>query len=190
MEKKTLIITVVGSLIGLLVGVAIGYSVAPYQQIIQTQDLKNQINNLQNQINDLQNQNKNLQNQITQKDNQIQTLQEQVNELQALLGPIRKGAWNLIKTFQGSSDFITDYFYVASSDLRINWTWVSSAEQYAGFYINLYKQGQSVRTEHFSDLPDIGTTYVHNIVPAYYYLDIREANLDLWTITTEVWIPE
>lgn len=169
--------------IGLLVGVAIGYFVAPSPQTTQTQDLQNQINNLQSQVDDLQNQ-------IAQKDSQIQALQEQVSDLETLLGPIRKGAWNLIETFQGSSGLKTDYFYVSGADLRINWTWVSSIEQIASFGIYLYKQGQTVYTEAFLFLQDEGTTFAHNIVPAYYYLDISEANLDQWTVTIEVWIPE
>src|SRR3989337_397902 len=113
MEKKVLMGSVAGLLIGLLVGVATGYFVAPSLQT-QTQNLQNQINDLQNQVNDLQNQ-------INQKNNQIQTLQGQVDELQTLLGPIRKGAWNLIKTFQGSSGVKTDYFYIGGTELRINW---------------------------------------------------------------------
>ena len=183
MEKKTFIIASVGTLIGMLVGVVIGYSVSPSVQTAQTQDLQSQIDSLQSQVD-------NLQNQVTQKDSQIQTLQQQVSELETLLGPIRKGDWSLIETFQGSSGLKTDYFYVAETELRINWTWVSSVQQFASFSIYLYKQGQSVYTEAFLFLQDEGTTFAHNIAPAYYYLDISEANLDQWTVTAEVWIPE
>ena len=183
MEKKTLIIASVGTLIGLLVGVVLGYFVSPSLQTTQTQDLQNQINSLQSQVD-------NLQNQVTQKDSQIQALQQQVSDLETLLGPIRKGDWNLIETFQGSSGLKTDYFYVAGTDLRINWTWVSSIEQFASFSISLYKQGQSIYTEAFLFLQDEGTTFAHNIASANYYLDISEANLDQWTVTVEVWIPE
>jgi len=175
MEKKILYI-VVGLIVGIVLGLPAGYFAAP------TQNLQGQISNLQAQL--------------TQKNSQIQQLQEQVNSLtqevtrlRALLGPIRTGAWNLIKTFQGASGFITDYFYVAGADLRINWTWRSSAEQFAGFSIYIYKEGQTVFTGAFLSLQDKGTTFVHNLTPANYYLKISEANLDQWIITVEVWIP-
>lgn len=178
MEKKMLLITSVGLLIGLVVGVALGYLVAPSAE------------NQQGQINELQSQINNLQNQITQKDSQIQTLQEQISELENLIGPIRKGDWNLIETFQGSSGLKTDYFYVAGTDLRINWTWVSSIEEYASFGIILYRKGQTVFTEMFFDLQDEGTTFAHNTKTDYYYFDISVANLDQWVVTVEAWIPE
>ena len=183
MRNKTLVIASVGTIIGLFVGVIIGYSVSPSLQTTQAQDLQNQIDNLQNQVSSLQNQ-------ITQKDSQIQTLQQEVNGLEALLGPIRKGDWNLIETLQGSSGLKTDYFHVVGTELRINWTWVSSIEQFASFSIYLYKEGQSVYTEALLFLQDEGTTFAHNIESAYYYLDISGANLDQWTVTVEVWIPE
>lgn len=183
MEKKTLIIASIGTLIGLLVGVVLGYSVSPSMQTAQTQDLQNQINSLQSQVN-------NLQSQVTQKDSQIQTLQEQVSELETLLGPIEKGDWNLIETFQGSSGLKTDYFYAAGTDLRINWTWVSSIEEFASFSITLYRKDQTVFTEMFFDLQDQGTTFAHDINTDYYYLDVGVANLDQWTVTVEAWIPE
>lgn len=183
MEKKMLLVASVGLLVGLLVGVAIGYFVALPPQATPAQDLQNQIDNLQSQVDDLQDQ-------IGQKDSQIQALQEQISNLETLLGPIRKGAWNLIETFQGSSGLKTDYFYVSGADLRINWTWVSSVEQFAFFSIYLYKQGQTVYTEVFPYLQNEGTTFAHNILLAYYYLDINEANLDQWMVTIEVWIPE
>jgi hypothetical protein len=169
MEKKTLIMVLVGTLIGLLVGVGLGYLAASPLQPPQSQDLQNQ---------------------IAQKDSQIQALQQKVSDLETLLGPIKKGDWNLIKTFQGSSGVKTDYFYVGGSELRISWTWVSSNEQYASFNIYLYKQGQSSYTEAFLFLQDNGTTFAHNIASASHYLDITEANLDQWTVSVEVWIPK
>jgi len=183
MEKRPLIIASVGTIIGLLAGVIIGYVASPSIQTTRDRDLQNQIHNLENQVS-------NLENQISQKDSQIQTLQQQASDLEAFSGPIRKGDWNQIETFDGSSGLKTDYFYVAGTDLRIDWTWVSSIEEFATFSIYLYKQGQSVYTEAFLFLQDEGTTFAHNIASAYYYLDISGANLDEWTVTVEVWIPE
>ena len=178
MEKKMLLMTSVGLFIGLVVGVVLGYLVAPSPE------------SQQGQINELQSQISNLQNQITQKDSQIQTLQEQIGELESLLGPIRKGAWNLVETLEGSSDLITDYFYIAGTDLRINWTWASSVEEYASFSIILYKKGQTIYTEMFLNLQKEGTTFTHNVDQAYYYLHMTTANLDQWTVTVEAWIPQ
>ena len=115
------------------------------QKMQEGQDLQNQISDLQNDVSDLQSQ-------IAQKDSQIQGLQQQVSDLETLVGPIRKGDWNLIKTFQGSSGVKTDYFYVGGTDLRINWTWSSSAEEYAVFSIYVYKEGQTISTEMFFNL--------------------------------------
>jgi len=42
----------------------------------------------------------------------------------------------------------------------------------------------------FFDLQEEGTTFAHSIASANYYLDISEANLDQWTVTVEVWMPE
>lgn len=183
MKKKTLMSALAGTLVGLLVGVVLGYFVTSPSQPSQTQDLQNQINNLQNQVSDLQNQ-------IAQKENQIQALQQQVSELETLLGPIRKGAWNLITTFNGASGVKTDYFYVGGTDLRFNWTWASTTPKYAIFSIKLYKKGETTFTETYLFLEDRGTTYAHNIAAANYYLDISTANLASWTVTVEQWIPE
>jgi len=182
---KTLVMALVGTLIGLLGGVVIGYSLAPLLQSAQGQASQNQIIDLQNQISDLQSQLserdgqvQTLQDQISEKTSEIQTLQQKVSDLEALLGPIKRGDWNLIETFQGSSGLKTDYFNVAGADLRINWTWSSSIEQFALFSISLYKEGHSIYTEFFLDLQDVGTTFAHNISSDNYYLDISAANLD------------
>lgn len=190
MEMKSLKIGIVGTLIGLLVGVVLGYSISPFLQTIQTQNLQNQINALQSQISQKESQIQTLQNQISEKDSQIQTLQQQVSELETLIGPIRKGDWNLVATFDGSSEVITDYFYVMGTDLRINWTWVSSYEQYAYFSTSIYKEGETFSTKSFLDLQDQGTTFVHNLETGNYYLKIGEANLDYWSVTVETWIAE
>jgi len=173
MEKKILLIASVGLLIGLVVGVAVGYFVAP-----SPENRQEQINNLQNQINDLQNQ-------IAQKNSQIQ-------QLEALLGPIKKGAWNLISTFEGSSGIVTtDYFYVAGTDLRLNWTWTPGIDAYLPHItIYVYEEGQDSFAELYQCTQEQGITFVHNINVARYYLDLTALELAHWTITVETWIPE
>jgi len=176
MEKKTFVITLIGLLGGLLVGVALGYFVL-LSKPTEPHDLQDQIDDLQNQI--------------AQRDSQIQVLQQEVSELETLLGPIRKGAWNLIKSFEGASALInTNYFYVAGNDLRINWTWVRTDPEFGSFSIYLYQEGQIAYTEAFLYLQENGTTYTHNTVASYYYLKILGSNLDHWNITIEAWIPK
>jgi len=184
LSKKVLLI---GLVIGLVIGLGMGYAFTPEADSTE----------LERQISDLKGQVSSLQGQVDKKDSQIRTLQsqisdltKQVEELQTLLGPIERGSWDLIETFSGKSGVTTDYFYVAGTELRINWTWSSSAEEHAGFNICLYREGQTTWTSFLFDLQKEGTNYVHNIKSARYYLEIFEANLDQWTVTIEVWIPE
>ena len=131
----------------------------------------------------------NLQSQLSQKGDQIRTLQEEIEELQDLLGPVKKGAWNTIATFGGSSGLITDYFYVAGTDLRMNWTCFAGAEESAVFSFHIYKEGQSECVEAFTNLQDQGTAFLRNLEKANYYLHISEDKIDQWSITVETWIP-
>ena len=131
----------------------------------------------------------NLQNQLIHRDDYIQMLQEQIEKLKDLLGPVKEGAWNTIATFGGSSGITTDYFYVAGIDLRMNWTWFSSAENSSVFNFSIYKEGQSGCIENFTNLQDQGTTFLWNVEKANYYLYISEDKIDQWSITVETWIP-
>ena len=94
--------------------------------------------------------------------------------------------WKLVETFKSSSSMTTDYFYIASPDIRIKWTWTSETPEFAGFSISLYKEGTTMWTWFGMDLDSEGTTYVHNLKTGNYYLKIDEANIDEWTITVEV----
>ena len=194
----------IGLAIGLIVGLGLGYMISPAgvgtteleQQIGvlegQVDNLQDQLENKDTQISNLQAQIAALESQTSEKDSQIASLQSQISELesqidelQKLMPPIRKGEWNLITTFQGKSETTTDYYYVAGTELRINWTWASSVEEFARFGMSLYKEGQTTPTEWLFDLQKEGTSHVHNIEAADYYLDISEANLDQWGVTVE-----
>ena len=74
--------------------------------------------------------------------------------------------------------------------MRLNYTWTSTVEEFASFSISLYKKGQTIATEWLFNLQKTGTTFVHNVDIANYYLEISEANLDYWTVTIEVFIEE
>jgi len=212
MTKKALVTVLV---LGLVFGLIVGYGVAP--KGVDTTVLEGRITELEEQLSALQSQIKdkdevisNLESQIRDKnatisklqtklsekdaqivdlEAQISTLQEEVNELKNLVPPYRKGEWNLIETFKGSSSMTTDYFYIAGADIRINWTWTSEVPKYAGFSFSLYKEGETTWTIFEFDLDSTGTTHVHNLKTANYYLEISEANIDEWTITVEAWIP-
>ena len=163
----------------------------------QISERDSQISELESQIEDKDNQMAVLELQISEKEsqaaalqNQMLQLQSQVRELEQLIPPYTKGEWNLVDSFQGISGVTTRYFYVGGTEIRLNWTWSSSVEKGAEFSILLYQQGQTIITEACLSLEEDGTTYVHNIEAASYYLKISEANLDQWNVTVEAWIPE
>ncbi|MDH5794644.1 MAG: hypothetical protein OEZ24_00910 [Candidatus Bathyarchaeota archaeon] len=133
-----------------------------------------------------------LQLQITEKNSQIAGLQNQISqlesrveELERLVSPYPAGEWNLARSFQGNSGLTTDYFYIAGTELRLNWTWSSSIEEYAEFSIYLYREGETIIAEQCISLPKEGTTHIHDIEIGYYYLRISQANLEQWNVTVE-----
>jgi hypothetical protein len=125
---------------------------------------------------------------LAQRDHQIQQLQEQIEELESLLGLTRKGTWNLVTSFGGSSDLTTDYFFVAGTDLRMNWTCFSSNES-AIFAFYVYREGHSESVGAFTDLQDRGTTFLRDVEQANYYIHITIDQVDQWSMTIETWIP-
>jgi hypothetical protein len=130
-----------------------------------------------------------MQNQLTQKDEQIETLQNQIMGLENDLGPVKKGAWNIVESFGGSSGFATDYLYVAGTELRITWVAYTGVDEPISFSVAVYKEGQSEPLESFTNLQDQGTVLLQNIEKGNYYLDVSENNADQWSITVETWIP-
>lgn len=130
-----------------------------------------------------------MQNQLTQKDKEIQTLQNQISGLENDLGTVKKGEWNLVESFGGSSGFATDYFYVAGTELRITWVAYSGVDASISFAVAVYKEGQSEPLDSFMNLQDQGTVFLQSVEKGNYYLDISEDNADQWSITVETWIP-
>ncbi len=212
MDRKILVIMLI---LGLVFGLIGGYCIAPkvdtpvFERRIA--ELEGQIGVLESQIKDKDQIISNLESQMVEKnatisklqvkldekdaqiDNaeaEVSTLQEELNELKKLVPPYRNGEWNLIESFEGSSSLTTDYFYIAEAEIRVNWTWISEVSKYAGFSFSLYKEGEASWTAFEFDLDSTGTTHVHNLTTDNYYLEITEANIDEWTITVEIWIPE
>jgi hypothetical protein len=130
-----------------------------------------------------------MQDQLAQKDEQIQALEDQIVGLESDLGTVKKGAWNVVESFGGSSGFTSDYFYVAGTELRINWLTYTFEEKSIVFSIYVYKEGQSEPLEAFTNLQDEGTVFLQNIEKGNYYLDISGDKVDQWSITVETWIP-
>ena len=180
----------VGLVVGLLIGVFLGFGAAPrVRDGADTSGLEAQVAQLQQQVGSFEDQLSSLQGQLDAKDTQIAELETQIEELEAMIPPLRKGEWNPVETFTGASGFKTDFFYVAGPDLRITWTWTGDRE-FGVFYITLYEEGRSVYTEIYLFLQDEGETFSHGLEPGNYYLDISAANMDSWTVTVEVFIPE
>lgn len=171
---------------------------------MQITDLQTQVSEKDSQIGDLESEIQTrddlltaLQLQITEKNsqmaslqNQISQLESQVEELRRLVLPYPPGEWNLARSFQGNSGVTTDYFYIAGTEIRLNWTWSSGMEEYAELSIYLYREGETIITEQCLSLPKEGTTYVHDIEVGYYYLVISQANLDEWNVTVEFRAPD
>jgi len=178
MSQKKYMVPIVVLLVGLIVGAGLGYG----SVISQTSSKDTQITSLQSQIT-------NLQSQLSTKDTQISNLTAQVNNLKSQIPPVIKGDWNWLVNFTGSSGMDTGYFYVPQPELHLLWTWKSGTPQFAGFYLSLYKQGETTYTATFSSLQSRGDTYVHNLKPGYYYLKISEANIDSWGINVRIWVP-
>ena len=130
-----------------------------------------------------------MQSQLAQKDEQIQTLEDQIVGLESDLGTVKKGAWNVVESFGDCSGFTTEYFYVAGTELRINWLTYTFEEKSIVFSIYVYKEGQSEPLDEFTNLQDQGTVFLQNIEKGNYYLDISEDKVDQWSITVETWIP-
>jgi hypothetical protein len=130
-----------------------------------------------------------MQDQLAQKNEQIQTLQDQIAGLESDLGTVKKGAWNVVESFGGSSGFTTEYFYVAGTELRINWVAYTGVDASIVFGISVYREGQGEAYEVFADLEDQGTVFLQNLEKGNYYLDVSEENADQWSITVETWIP-
>ena len=129
-----------------------------------------------------------IQNQLNQKNEQIEMLENQIGVLENDLGTIKKGEWNVVDSFGGSSGIATDYFYVAGTELRITWVAYNGFNESIYFEIDVFKEGQNEPFTSYSDLNDQGSVLLQSIEKGNYYLNISEENVDQWSITVETWI--
>lgn len=132
-----------------------------------------------------------VQEQIILLNQKIESLEKRVSDLETYSGMVRKGNYTLIASFTGSSSVTTDYFYLGKSDIRLNWTWTSDSSGARGvFMFYLYKESSSSYVAGYAGLGSNGTTYLHGLWAEQYYITTSTANLDRWTITVEVWVPQ
>jgi cell division protein FtsB len=179
-EIETKKMLIIGIVIGLLIGLAAGYGAAP--KGVDTTELEQKISDLEAQV-------ANLQNQVANKDTQIADLQAQIEELEALVPPLKKGEWNTITTFTGSTGKTTELFYIPSGTWRINWTYTNGALAVFGFFV--YPEGETVLfVESLSTMgpSQSDTTYIYE-GPGNYYIKLTVANIVEWTLTIEAFIP-
>jgi len=189
-------------IVGLVIGLILVYTVAPKEA--DTSKFEQQISQLEKQVEDLQNQIKskdtqifNLQNQLDDKNTKISNLQSQISDLQsrikkleALVPPLRKGEWNAIITFTGSTDKTTELFHIPGGTWRINWTY--TGRELAGFSFLVYPEGEKVM--YIETLMTMGpsqsdTTYIYK-GPGNYYIKVSAANIEEWTLTIEAFVLE
>lgn len=182
--KNLLIGVAIGLIIGLVIGLPVGYIVAGVGTGAED------IADLQAEISDLEGQITTLQSQIDDKDSQIANLQSQIEELQQLVPPLTKGEWNTIITFTGSASRTTELFVIPSENWRINWTYTGGSLAVFGFFV--YPEGET--TLYVESLSTMGSsqsdvTYIYEGTDSF-YVKLIVANIDEWTLTVEVFIPE
>jgi len=88
-----------------------------------------------------------------------------------------------VKTWTGSADRKTELFYIPVNQIKITWSLVT--QQYSGFTLWLYEEGDEYYTEGWLSLDDQpqGETYAY-ITPGYYYLEFSVLNCQ-YTVTVE-----
>jgi len=161
--------------------------------------LNSQLTTAQTQITTKNSQIATLQGQLSSKTSEVSTLQGQITakdaeiaNLQKQLPTVKKGAWNLLKTFTGGGqDLTTDYFFISQNEARFNWTY-TQVGYLPYMYVNLYKQyGGSLREWGSGELSiTSGSTFIHGLDIANHYLEVSPSSgVGTWTITIEVWVP-
>jgi len=88
-----------------------------------------------------------------------------------------------MKTWTGSADRKTELFHVPVNQIKI--TWSLMPQQYSGFTIWLYEEGEEYPTESWLSLDEQpqGETYAY-IDPGYYYLEFTVFKCQ-YTVTVE-----
>jgi len=176
-----------GIIVGLVIGLVLGYAVAPTGA--DTSKLEQQIDQLEDQVKDLRDQLESKEEQVSNLQSQIFDLQLQIEELEELVPPLRKGEWNTIVTFTGSTEKTTELFHIPSDTWRINWTYTGWGSTLFGFTV--YPEAKTIMC--IETLMTMGpsqsdTTYIYE-GPGNYYIKLTEVNAEEWELTIEAFIP-
>ena len=91
--------------------------------------------------------------------------------------------WHEVTTFTGTSDKKTDTFNIQGDRFRLTYT-VNPSNDYSIFYLYVYEPGSDIYTESFS-LESGTEESVSYEGSGEYYLDIKAANLNSWTVKVE-----
>ena len=187
LSKKGLVI---GLIIGLVIGLVLGYAVLPLPAEVDTTELEQRISDLEGQVNTLQGEIDDKDNQITNLQSQIAELQSQIEELEQLVPPLRKGEWNTIISFTGSTGKTTELFYIPGENWRINWSYTNGELALFGFFV--YPEGETamfVETLTSMGPSQSDTTYIYR-GPGSFYITLSAANVEEWTLTIEAFVSE
>ena len=129
-----------------------------------------------------------MQNQLIKKNEQIELLENQIENLENDLGIVKKGEWNVVDSFGGSSGITSDYFYVSGTELRITWVAYNGLDESIYFEIDVFEEGKNEPLKSFTDLQVEGSVLLPRIEKGNYCLNISEENVDQWSVTVETWI--
>ena len=98
-------------------------------------------------------------------------------------------SWSEVTVFQGSGDYITDYFTCNHVEWRINWNYTPSLSfpTAAGFAVYVYPKNENVSIASILEMGNTttsGTSYLHN-QQGTFYLKIDVANLENYSVVIE-----
>jgi len=105
-----------------------------------------------------------------------------------LLAPIsifaEEPEYTEVTKFSGSGDKTTESFSVDSDKWRVNWS-IVPANDYAGFYLHVYKEGSSFPIESITSGETNSDTSVIREGPGSFYIEVASANLSSWQVVVE-----
>lgn len=91
--------------------------------------------------------------------------------------------WHSVTSFDGTNSKKTDTFYIRGNKFKLIYD-VNPANEYAIFYLTIYREGDSYLT----DMVSLNSGSDESIIyegEGNFYLDINAANLDDWKIRVE-----
>lgn len=97
--------------------------------------------------------------------------------------------WYYVNHYSGGSDRETSSFKVEGSQIKIVWDVKgdigSDFSNFHGAFCG--RKGSCLKTWHSSFVPNHGVTYIEQVQPDYYYVDIECDNVASWSIEIYEW---